>query len=212
MIHACIETLTRTHSHTHQVMCRSHIRQFAAIDDRERIACSGVKWHFDNMIWTVVIVACLDYISNDERKREKKAKSAKLDDCRATYIMLQRSVSHSPNHSLIHAHSLTHSHSFRSTDDEKLLAFAQLMCVSAVVFFREGTPLMEVNVPEQRDFQRRVSKFVCENELKRLGDKWLAVPKWKRRHEDLPTPPPQPPPISPKRKRADMRAESRKKV
>ena len=69
----------------------------------------------DDVIVTCLAVVCLGYIDTDAMKSKKKLRSAKVEDVRATHVVVRpatdgKFIAHTYTHTLTHIHTHTHTH------------------------------------------------------------------------------------------------------
>ena len=141
---------TKPTLYRHDYKCMSFIRVFGAIDDGRRIACSGIKWGLvDNSVVTVLLVACLGYTKVPENKK----KSVKVDDMRATHVIV------------------------RDTRYQgQPLHFQQMARMTAMKLFEVGTPVALVDLLEQQMTNDMVQQFIDRLERNDEGENWLKIP------------------------------------
>ena len=137
----------------HRSTPASHARFFKGIDDGARCAVPGIVWKLDDKNMEIVTVVCLGYVHDDPRhKSGKTTKSAKVTDRRATEVIM-RPAKHIG----------------------KKLAQSQLVRVTALELFRQGTPHDSVDVQMQVAEEERILQYIDRIEDRDRGSCWIKV-------------------------------------
>lgn len=137
----------------HRSTPASHARFFKGIDDGARCAVPGIVWKLDDKNMEIVTVVCLGYVHDDPRhKSGKTTKSAKVSDRRATEVIMRPAM-----------------------HIGKKLAQSQLVRVTALELFRQGTPHDSVDVQMQAAEEKRILQYIDRIEDRDRGSCWIKV-------------------------------------
>ena len=178
----------------HRATCRSHVRFFDGIDDGVYLAKSGVVWSIPirgrEELLEVIAVACLGYREDDAKKKNNlyKSKSAKVQDTRATMILVRP-------YNLI------------GTD----LRLQDMRVLTACELFRKGKPYPTVDIRQQIATQSKTEELIEELEgdggqRPCKGHLWLKI---KPLFDVQPMPPALPPVTAVE---ADSKADGRRRT